>query len=387
MRPPHAVTLAIALALAGAPAAAASSATLVYEAPIPELEIDAAYALAVQAGDGEANRITVRLGDGAYVVTDTGAPLRPREGCVPVSAGEVRCAMTLAVGDRSVFVDAGDGDDQVALRDLGADTVTEVRGGPGRDLLFGGDGHDLLLGGAGDDGLLGGGGFDRLDGGAGDDVRDRVSYQRRRRPVTVDLAEGTGGARGERDLLIEVEEVVGGRAADVLRGSAGADTLIGGEGPARDRAHGRGGDDVVIAYQARGGAGNDSVDGRHVACGRGFDALYRGTHRAPGPFPRDCEQLVAVFAVLRPHPLRASRRTVVFGVRCHDRDRCRGALRLRDRRGVLGQRRFDIRRGSDPAALHRVRIRLSRRPVRRVGTLRIDGVRAYQRSSFRVRLR
>ena len=44
------------------------------------------------------------------------------------------------------------------------------------------------------------------------------------------------------------------------------------------------------------------------------------------------------------------------------------------------------RRG-ESERLHDVRIPLERRPERRVATLRITGVRAFQASSFRVRLR
>jgi hypothetical protein len=387
------VGVGVGVAVAALPGAAvAATAELAYDEPVPGV-VEAAYALSVRAGPGEANRISVSSSGDAYTVADGGAALTAGDGCAAVTPSEVRCPTVRATPDRSVFVDAGDGDDRLGLGPLEPNTLTELRGGSGADLVFGGAGHDLLFGGAGIDGLVGGTGFDELDGGPGDDVlhggsgTDTASYEQRKRAVTVDLADGTGGESGEADVLSEIEEVVGGHAADDLRGSSGADSLLGGEGEAHDRADGRAGDDVVIAHRAYGGPGNDSVDGRVVSCGPGQDAVYRGSHRAPGPFPRACEVVVAVFVVVRAQPVATGRRRAVLAVRCARAPRCRGALELRDGRGRLGRARFSVRRGRNPAAMHRVRIRLARRPARPLATLRISGVRAYQRSSFKMRLR
>ena len=386
--------LGLALALLVPAGAGASTTTLVYEEPLPLLDIPAAYALVVAGQPGEANRIVVEAADdGGYTVTDTGAPLEAREGCAAVGPNSARCPATRPVGDHSVFVDGRGADDQIGVRALPATTAVELRGGGGADLLSGGDGHDLLAGGGGADGLVGGAGFDTLDGGGGNDVldgssgRDRISYQRRRAPVIVDLAAGTGGEEGERDTLVSVEKAVGGLGGDRLLGSSGDDILVGGEGDARDRVRGRAGNDVVIGRRAHGGRGDDSVDARRLSCGKGLDTLYRGIHQAPGPFARECERLVAIFVVVQPQPLRVTRRRAVFGVRCHGARRCRGALTLRDRRGILGRARFSMRLADDSARLQRVRIPLDRRPARRVGTLRIDGPRAYHRSTLRTRLR
>ena len=226
--------------------------------------------------------------------------------------------MPLPAGDRSVFVDAGDGADRVALGGVGGATVAEARGGGGPDLIFGSTGDDALTGGGGNDILLGGPGIDLLDGAAGDDIlgggpdRDAVSYQGRRRAVTVDLARRQGGRRGERDLIIDVEGVIGSRGADVLRGSRASDTLVGGEGTARDRLTGRAGDDGLIGYRSFGGRGADVLDARRPTCGRGDDVIFRRTHIAPGPFARACERLIAIFVVLRPQPVRTSRDGAVF---------------------------------------------------------------------------
>ena len=378
--------------LARPSASAAATATLAYERPLGELDIPAAYALTVQAGSS-ANRISIAQSATEYVITDRAAPLQAGAGCIAVRPWAVRCPTPRTVGDRSLFVDAARGNDLIWLKSLGGDTMAEARGGGGADLIFGGAGNDRLLGGAGRDGLSGSGGLDTLDGGPGDDAlhggteRDAVSYQTRKRPVTVDLARGTGGSRGERDVLLDVEGVIGSSAADVILGSGGADTLVGGEGSARDRLRGRGGDDGLIGYRAVGGRGADVLDAQRPSCGRGDDVIFRRTHTPPGPFPRACERIIAIFTVLRPQPVRSSRSAAVFGVRCERTSRCRGALELRDRRGKIGKRSFALRRRGDSVRLHRVRVPLARRPDERVVTLRITGVRAYQLSTFRVRLR
>jgi hypothetical protein len=77
----------------------------------------------------------------------------------------------------------------------------------------------------------------------------------------------------------------------------------------------------------------------------------------------------------------------VFGVRCEKPGRCRGALELRDSEGVIGRTRFSLTEREGSVALHEVRIPLARRSERRVATLHISGVRAYQHSTLRVRLR
>jgi hypothetical protein len=372
--------------------AEAGTTSLVYEPPIRELDIPAAYALTVEAGHGQANRITVTEDAGGYTVTDAGTPLAAGEGCEAVTPSEVRCSTPRAVGDRSAFVDASGGSDQVWVG-LDRATVAEVRGGTGADVVFGGAGDDFLLGGSGRDAVVGGAGVDVLDGGPDDDVlhggpdRDAVTYQPRSRPVTVDLAERIGGARGERDAITGMEGVIGSAAADVIRGTSGNDTLVGGEGNARDRLTGRGGDDGLIGYRANGGRGNDVLDAKRLSCGRGADSIFRRTHMPAGPFSRACERLIAIFVVLRPDPVRSSRSAAVFGVRCEKPGRCRGTLELRDSEGVIGRRKFSAtgREGSD--TLREVRIPLGRRPEQRVATLHVSGEREYESSSVRVRLR
>ena len=118
-------------------------------------------------------------------------------------------------------------------------TFEGIVGTPRADALLGGPGSDELIGAGGDDSLRGAGGPDALDGGAGTDTVD-YSERPANAPVTVLLAAGTGGSPsgdgGRRDTLTSVE---------VVRGSPGADTLIG-----------SGADEVFD-----GGAGADAIDG------------------------------------------------------------------------------------------------------------------------------
>jgi hypothetical protein len=374
-------------------AARAGRVSLAYEKPLPEIEIGAAYALSVETGPGQSNRIAVSEDGDAFTVEDDGAPLRPGAGCSAVTARQVRCPTTRPVEDRSVFVDAGGAPDSVVLSGVRPDTFAEARGGAAGDVIYGSAGDDFLSGDGGADAVVGGTGVDELDGGGGGDIlgggpgRDGVSYQRRTRPVTVDLARGRGGARGEHDRFFDIESVIGGIAADELRGTNADNTLVGGEGNAHDQLVGRGGDDGLIGYRALGGRGDDVLDTHRPACGRGQDSIFPRTFSPPGPFARSCERVIAIFAVLRPQPIESSRHAAVFGVRCEHTGPCRGALELRDARGRIGRKRFSLRRRGDSVALHHVRIPFARRPARRLVTLDIEGVRAYQHSSFRVRLR
>ena len=338
--------------------------------------------LSVEAFGGEANRITVAEDAGGYTVTDTVA-LSAGSGCTSVNSFMVRCATSAA--RRSVFVDVSDGDDRVVVKSLGSETASEVRAGDGNDRIFGGDANDVLDGGDGVDSLLGGAGFNTLDGGPGDDFlyggagRDRLTYAARRRSVRVDLAKDEGGQRGEHDTLDEIEEVVGGRRADDLRGTKGDDTLLGGPGRAWDRVLGRGGADVLVARRAAGGGGSDQIDSNAPTCGGGRDTIYRDRYLARGPYQRSCESVVAKFLILRARPLRASRQVAVFKVRCRRAKHCRGTLELRDADGRLGKKRFSLRRG-------KVRVRFNRPTTQRVARLRIRDSRGKRRSSFRVRL-
>jgi hypothetical protein len=362
--------VAAATALAGPASADAATATL------------SGARLSVTAGSGEANRINVAEDAGGFTITDF-VPLAAGSGCQRVNAVMVRCP-TSAAG-RRVFVDARDGDNRVVLK-TAVGTDGELRGGDGRDRLYGDDGNDLLLGGDGVDTLQGGPGFNTIDGGLGDDFlyggvgRDRLSYRTRRRAVRVDLVHNSGGQRGEKDLLDEIEEVIGGRGADKLRGTKRPDVLLGGPGRAKDDVVGRGGADVLVGRRATGGGGSDRIDGRVLDCGGGRDTIVRDKYRPPSPFDRACESVESKFVVLRTRPLKSSRTAAVFSVRCRGARHCGGTLELRDARGRIGKKEFSLRRG-------RVRIRFRRPPSQRVVRVRTRNSAGKQRSSFRARLR
>jgi hypothetical protein len=134
--------------------------------------------------------------------------------------------------------------------DGGNDTIC---GGGGADVLDGGPGKDVLDGGAGNDILIARAGDDVVVGGAG---TDSVSYAGNGAGVKVNLgvttAQDTGGAG--KDKITGVENVIGGKKGDVLRGNGAANVLYGGGGD--DKLFGAGGPDKLV-----GGAGHDRCDG------------------------------------------------------------------------------------------------------------------------------
>ncbi len=207
----------------------------------------------------------------------------------------------------------GAGDDVITGSPLWNNTI---EGGPGDDILDGGDSwgnivsfaHDTLgvnvsltdweypdfqvggtatgpgigtdtllnfvhvIGGAGDDTIIGNNVSNQLMGGAGDDVidgKDGTDYAiydslTETAAVTVDLALGraTGPDIGT-DTLLNIENVVGGRGNDIIRGDDGANSLYGGTG--KDLLEGRDGDDILYGGSHSdtllGGNGRDIING------------------------------------------------------------------------------------------------------------------------------
>jgi Ca2+-binding RTX toxin-like protein len=134
-----------------------------------------------------------------------------------------------------------------------------VVGGAGGELLAGGSAGDTIDGDAGADTLLGGGGDDLLIGGAGNDVIDggagvdTVSYATNTESVTVDLGLTVSQYTGVsgRDMLLNIENVIGSNYRDSIKGGAGANMLNG--GAERDILTGAGGADTLT-----GGSGMDT---------------------------------------------------------------------------------------------------------------------------------
>jgi Ca2+-binding RTX toxin-like protein len=119
------------------------------------------------------------------------------------------------------------------------------------DLVIGAGGADTLYGGARDDVLRGGSGNDRLDGGAG--KHDIADFSDRSSKVVVTLKNGAATATvgsSEKDTLVGIEGVTGGKKADRLTGDTKANELDGGKGS--DVLNGGGGKDTLT-----GGAGAD----------------------------------------------------------------------------------------------------------------------------------
>ncbi len=180
------------------------------------------------------------------------------------------------------------GDDEIFGLD-GADTLRgdqgndRLHGGNGQDRIEGGEGEDELFGNAGNDFLASGPGADLIDGGAGNDfalyTQSPVGIR-----IALDGMPGTGGY-AEGDVLVNIENIRGGRFQDVLTGDdsdnilqagdgvdqlfglGGQDQLEGGQG--NDLMHGGDDDDIV-----HGGDGNDFITG-----GNGDDIVYPGRNR------------------------------------------------------------------------------------------------------------
>jgi hypothetical protein len=223
-------------------------------------------------------------------------------------------------GTDPVFIDAGDGDDEVGsdslfsdiavgpssgwwTTHLGAGDDTYV-GSLGPDFVTGDAGDDVIDPNAGSDGVSAGAGNDRVfagpesekgvsdayDGGAGFDTLD---YSARTTGIFAALVGTTGGAPGENDGIANFERILGGAGNDSIlgfgsNGGAGNDTLTGGNGndtitggPGADIIRGFGGDDVLDA--------NDGVADIRISCSTGNDTV-RLDLKDPSPDDaKDCE--------------------------------------------------------------------------------------------------
>ncbi|MEX0311216.1 MAG: hypothetical protein AB3N17_13340, partial [Tateyamaria sp.] len=156
-----------------------------------------------------------------------------------------------------------------------------IDGGLGRDFIEGREGNDTLIGGADNDRLFGGDGDDVLQGGLGRDELDggagvnTATYADILTNVRVDLnivgAQNTLG--GNIDTLIDIQNVIGGQANDLLLGDSGANLLDGLAG--NDTLRGDIGNDTLI-----GGAGDDFLFGEDnndlILGGTGTNAIDGG---------------------------------------------------------------------------------------------------------------
>ena len=251
----------------------------------------------VRAQRGERNRLRVTASgrrDRALTISDR-AGVRAGRGCRQRSRQTVTCPTSnletllvkVSLGARAdtarlqgLFgdfrVDAGRGADRVRSWSGGS-----LDGGPGNDVLravggefIGGLGDDVMIAGRGDSSFI----AERSQDGSdimrgGPRKRDSVDYSRRRAGVRVDLAgDRDDGAPGERDQLVGIEDLAGGRGDDVLVGSGGANSIVTGDGA--DVAIGGNGFDTLVTTFA----GTDSGDpGDRFVGGRGGDFISGGS--------------------------------------------------------------------------------------------------------------
>jgi len=164
------------------------------------------------------------------------------------------------------------GDDEL----VGTQADETINGFAGNDYLDGREGDDSLLGGDGDDVLQSGGGWadgfghDAVDGGAGFDI---LTFDDRPGGIVADMRTGSVTSAWGAVTFTNVEEVYGSADDDHItahdggadiRGGAGHDTLIGGNGndflsgdgpdsSGRARVYGMGNDSIA------GGAGDDWI--------------------------------------------------------------------------------------------------------------------------------
>lgn len=422
---------------------------------------------------GEANRVTARLsvsgGVGTATLTDT-AGATPGPGCsrpTPSSTTVVTCRLgngsSTGIAANAFEFGLGDGNDLAEI--VSSPTTSgEFDGGSGNDvlragggsggdpddpgipnggILRGGPGNDVLQAGPGDDVLAESGtaanGSDTLHGGGGADL---VTYAGRTSAVRADLAgDRDDGQSGERDQIVAVENLTGGRAGDrltgnitvnVLVGGGGSDTLAGeggadtlhssteeffaGRARTRDRLSGGPGTDYLVgtaggnridpglgADTVEAGGGNDRIRARDrssddVSCGRGhdrvaldrFDAIDRGCERiARRGLPRAAfvTQVGSTLGLLgtptRPYADPRIACPADFGASCR-------VIVALSRRGVaLGRARARVGRGSGREVfvfLNRAGRRLAGRRVTVRLTVRTATGRGFRTAFYRVRL-
>ncbi len=210
---------------------------------------------------------TASLTNGTLTVTGTSAADRI---AVRLAAGRIDidglpdAFAASAVG--RVVVDAGSGDDVVALTGLpvtavvyGGNGTDRITGGSAKDWLYGGAGNDTIDGGTGDDIISGDLGNDTLSGGAGDDM--------------------IYGGAGD-------DTLIGGAGNDYLSGGAGSDTLAGGDG------HDRYFDNYTAARVGSGAAGIL----RAVAARRNGETLFGSEADIRQQLANTCSLLSALAA-------------------------------------------------------------------------------------------
>jgi serralysin len=203
-----------------------------------------------------ATALTVDLRPGKWTTVSTAQLADLHYDGSKVAAGNIANAL-LHKGDTRSLIEK-------AIGGSGHDTII---GNAAANTLYGKGGNDRLYGTDGNDRLLGGLGADRLYGGTGTDAayysQAAATNANNGTGLKVDLLKpsvNTGEAAG--DTYSSIENLVGSRYHDSLRGDNAANTLQGLTG--NDILYGRAGNDRLY-----GGDGNDRLLG-----GAGADRLY-----------------------------------------------------------------------------------------------------------------
>jgi serralysin len=227
---------------------------------------------------------SINLGDGSYSLFSAAqqAKLDAYDGTNTMARGNVFNALMFGGDIRSLIENAvgGRGNDRIT----GNQVSNDLFGNGGNDVLVGLAGNDRLYGGSGADRFDPGAGMDTMDGGDGSDTVD-YGLESLALAVTLKGALQTGvkiGTVANADILLNIENIIGGSGADKLNGdqlsntfsgNGGNDTLKGGAG--NDTLNGDAGADKLYGEddsdKLYGGAGNDKLYG-----GNGDDVIYGG---------------------------------------------------------------------------------------------------------------
>jgi Ca2+-binding RTX toxin-like protein len=236
------------------------------------------------AGAGEKNKLRIN-GGFTTRVRDRGAVIKAGKGCDRVTIHKAKCEIPMT---RRLEIIA------FARANLkgGADRAEgtgmfwqRLQGGSGADKLFGGPGGDFIDGGTGSD-LINGRQNQPFN-------EDTALYTSRRDDLRISLkgkGRDDGGKRdgrpGERDRLVGIENVFGGKGDDVLNGDEGTNTLnpILGE----DVVRGFGGLDSFDLGRDPFGGGSPDGKHDHVNCGGGVDQV-QGQDPGIDTFAASCE--------------------------------------------------------------------------------------------------
>ncbi|WP_046866989.1 M10 family metallopeptidase C-terminal domain-containing protein [Microvirga massiliensis] len=179
---------------------------------------------------------------------------------------------------------------------LGDDRANNLRGTAGNDVIDARGGNDVVTADAGDDRIIAGAGNDIVDAGPGNDIIvagirdgndlysggsgiDTLDMSATSAASVINLAGLASSAQTGIDVLISIENAVGGTGNDRINGNGAANLLDGGAGD--DRIEGEGGADTII-----GGSGNDLLSGGSgddtfvFAPGSGIDVIVDFGDRA-----------------------------------------------------------------------------------------------------------